>query len=114
MPSTSPPVPLHGTWRTYTTADGLASLKVDHIAEDRDGYLWFATSAGVSRFDGEAFRTSTPHDGLPANEVLYVLCDRQGRIWCSTPKGICWYDGHTWHSLGSLILQHSRVREVES
>ncbi|NKB72804.1 MAG: AAA domain-containing protein [Candidatus Latescibacteria bacterium] len=100
MPSTSPPpVPLHGTWRTYTTADGLASLKVDHIAEDRDGYLWFATSGGVSRFDGEAFRTSTPHDGLPANEVLYVLCDRQGRIWCSTPKGICWYDGQTWHPL---------------
>ena len=110
MPPTSPsPLPLHGTWRTYTTADGLASLKVDHIAEDHDGYLWFATMGGVSRFDGEAFRTFTPHDGLSANIVLSVLCDRQGRIWCGTYSGVCWYDGHTWHRLtagGSPLDYH--------
>ncbi|NKB72432.1 MAG: AAA domain-containing protein [Candidatus Latescibacteria bacterium] len=86
-----------GTWRTYTTTDGLASLKVEHIAEDRDGCLWFATVAGVSRFDGDTFRTFTKNDGLPDNGVQTVLEDSQGRIWCGTQKGVCWYDGETWH-----------------
>ena len=37
--------PLRGTWRTYTTADGLAGMRVEDIVEDRDGFLWFATSS---------------------------------------------------------------------
>jgi ligand-binding sensor domain-containing protein len=52
-------VVLHGTWRTYTTADGLASLRAEHITEDHDGYLWFATEGGVSRFDGSP--SQQPH-----------------------------------------------------
>ena len=40
----------HGTWRTYTPVEGLAGLQVEHIAEDAEGYLWFATvHGGVSR-----------------------------------------------------------------
>ncbi|NKB71058.1 MAG: AAA domain-containing protein [Candidatus Latescibacteria bacterium] len=99
--SSSPPAPLHRTWRTYTTADGLASLKVEHITEDRDGYLWFATVGGVSRYDGDAFHTFTRQDGLADNMVSSVLCDRQGRLWCGTQRGVCWYDGHTWHPLAA-------------
>ena len=57
--TSQPPVVLHGTWRTYTTADGLASLRAEHITEDHDGYLWFATEGGVSRFDGSP--SQQPH-----------------------------------------------------
>ena len=40
-----------GTWRTYSLADGLAGVRIEHIAEDSEGYLWFATwDNGVSRF----------------------------------------------------------------
>ena len=47
-----------GTWRTYSMADGLAGMRIEHIAEDSEGYLWFATwDNGVSRFDGDEFRT---------------------------------------------------------
>ena len=58
--TSQPPVALHGTWRTYTTADGLASLRAEHITEDHDGYLWFATEGGVSRFDGSP--SQQPHE----------------------------------------------------
>ena len=45
-----------GTWRTYSTADGLAGMRIEHIAEDSKDYLWFATwDNGVSRFDGDEF-----------------------------------------------------------
>jgi len=62
-----------GTWRTYTTADGLAALQVEHIVEDQEGYLWFATcTGGVSRFDGDEFRTFTTRDGL-CSDLVYGL-----------------------------------------
>ena len=91
-----------GTWRTYTTADGLAALQVEHIVEDDDGYLWFATcSGGVSRFDGDEFSTYTTRDGLCSDLVYGMLCDRQGRLWFGTlDRGVCWYDGRSFHRFG--------------
>lgn len=39
----------------YTTRDGLINNGVFAINQDKYGYLWFATAAGVSRFDGYKF-----------------------------------------------------------
>jgi signal transduction histidine kinase/ligand-binding sensor domain-containing protein len=86
-----------GTWRTYTTADGLAGLQVEHIAEDQEGYLWFATLTGASRFDGDTFQNFTTHDGLCGDQIYALHCDRKGRLWFGTSEGACWYDGHTFH-----------------
>ena len=89
----------HADWRTYTPAKGLAGHQVEHIEQDRDGFLWFATTnSGVSRFDGEEFVTFTRRDGLCGNQVMHVLCDRRGRLWFATiDGGVCWYDGSTFH-----------------
>ncbi len=51
------PLDRRGTWRTYSTTDGLPGVRIEHIAEDGEGYLWFATwENGASRFDGDEFR----------------------------------------------------------
>jgi len=91
-----------GAWRTYTTADGLAGLQVEHIVEDQEGYLWFATaSGGVSRFDGDEFQTYTTRDGLCSDLVHGLLCDRQGHLWFGTlDRGVCRYDGQAFHHFG--------------
>ena len=39
----------------FTTTDGLARDTVKDIFEDETGTLWFATSSGVSQYDGEKF-----------------------------------------------------------
>ena len=39
--------------RTFTTKDGLADDRVTAIAQDREGHLWFGTSGGASRYDGQ-------------------------------------------------------------
>jgi hypothetical protein len=44
-----------GSWRTLEVADGLPDPSVPHIFQDREGYWWFATLAGVSRYAGERF-----------------------------------------------------------
>ncbi|MDE2955018.1 MAG: triple tyrosine motif-containing protein, partial [Gemmatimonadota bacterium] len=89
-----------GTWRTYSIADGLSSLRIQHIAEDSEGYLWFATwDNGAIRFDGDAFQTFTQQDGLCSDLIITIYMDSQKRLWFGTSKGVCWYDGTGFHHL---------------
>ena len=89
-----------GTWKTYSIDDGLPSLRIEHIAEDREGYIWFATwDNGVCCFDGDAFQHFTTKDGLIDDQVFFIQQDRQERLWFSTSKGVCWYDGADFHPL---------------
>ncbi|MDE2954447.1 MAG: triple tyrosine motif-containing protein, partial [Gemmatimonadota bacterium] len=89
-----------GTWRTYSMVDGLAGVRIEHIAEDSEGYLWFATyDNGVSRFDGDEFQHFTRQDGLVSSHVYFISKDSQNRLWFGTLNGVCWYDGTDFHHL---------------
>ena len=89
-----------GTWKTYSIDDGLASLRIEHIAEDREGSIWFAAwDNGASRFDGDEFQNFTTRDGLVHDRVFFIQKDRQERLWFGTSKGVCWYDGADFHPL---------------
>ena len=94
------PLDRTGTYRTYSIADGLAGMRIEHIAEDSEGYLWLATwGNGVSRFDGDAFQNFTRRDGLSDDYTYFILQDSQNRLWFSTLNGVCWYDGSEFHHL---------------
>lgn len=41
--------------KNFTTRDGLASNVVNCGLQDRQGYLWFGTNHGLTRFDGYRF-----------------------------------------------------------
>ncbi len=89
-----------GTWRTYSMDSGLAGLRIEHIAEDSEGYLWFATwDHGVSRFDGDEFQNFTQRDGLCSDRTFFSQKDSRDRIWFGTLNGVCWYDGADFHHL---------------
>lgn len=65
----------------YDTKDGLPSATVYDISQDKNGFMWFATENGLSRFDGKNFRTYTTKDGLPDNSILKVHGDNTGRVY---------------------------------
>ena len=89
-----------GTYRTYSMADGLTGVCIEHMAEDSEGYLWFATwDNGVSRFDGDEFQNFTKQDGLIDDRTYFVAQDSQNRLWFGTANGVCWYDGAKFHHL---------------
>ncbi len=89
-----------GTWWTYSMADGLAGVRIEHIAEDSAGYLWFATwDNGISRFDGDEFQNFTRQDGLVSDHVNFIFQDSRNRLWFGTLNGVCWYDGANFHHL---------------
>ena len=45
--------------RNYNVKDGLANATVYSAVQDQEGFIWFATPTGVSKFDGKRFRNYT-------------------------------------------------------
>jgi ligand-binding sensor domain-containing protein len=72
---------------TFTTADGLPHSRVNRIVRDSRGFLWFCTTGGVSRFDGERFTSYGPRQGLTTLSTYNLAEDRSGTIWVSKPDG---------------------------
>ena len=76
----------------YDISEGLAGSTVYCITQDKDGFIWVGTEAGVSRFDGTHFRNFTTKDGLPDVEILEMFTDSRGRVWMAPfRKSICYY-----------------------
>jgi hypothetical protein len=59
-------------YRYFSTRDGLAQMQVMCAFQDRDGYMWFGTKGGISRWDGSSFKNYTPEDGLPLGETVNI------------------------------------------
>lgn len=49
----------------YTTLNGLSSNTIRCMIEDSNGYLWFGSSSGITRFDGYHFVNYKPSENLP-------------------------------------------------
>ncbi len=80
------------TFRHLTVEDGLPGSTVYMAMQDSKGYIWLATDAGVSRYDGLTFKNFTTADGLTGNEVFYICEDSRGRIWIVPFQSkLCYY-----------------------
>ena len=65
----------------YTTHDGLTENEVKDIYQDREGFFWFATGNGISRFDGYRFKSYRKNDGLTNPIISQIVEDSLGNIW---------------------------------
>ena len=68
-------------FKQLPTRDGLAQSQVRAMAHDADGYLWFGTLGGASRFDGRFFRNISVQDGLPDPQVSAIARSADGALW---------------------------------
>ncbi|ASZ11991.1 histidine kinase [Chitinophaga pendula] len=71
----------------YNVKDGLANATVYSAVQDKNGFIWFSTPTGVSKFDGKRFRNFSKRDGLTDNDVIKLAADSKGRIWFFTLNG---------------------------
>ncbi len=70
----------------YTSSEGLASSQVYEMMQDREGYMWFATANGVSRFDGHKFTNYSTKDGLNSNSIICLTEGNKGEIYFGNEK----------------------------
>src|ERR1700721_1971337 len=70
---------------TFTTEDGLGANVVNDILQARDGSLWIATYAGLTRFDGQHF---TQVDFPLAPSVNSIAEGPDGDLWLGTQAGV--------------------------
>ncbi len=66
---------------------GLPSSEVYRVIQDKKGFIWMSTDAGVVRFNGNSFKCYTTADGLPDNTVFDLVEDAKGRIWMNCYNG---------------------------
>ncbi|MFT3884577.1 MAG: two-component regulator propeller domain-containing protein [Flavobacteriales bacterium] len=71
-------------FRQFTPREGLAQSQVRAIAQDAQGYLWFGTLGGASRFDGNGFTNYALQEGLPDAQVNAVLAASDGTLWLAS------------------------------
>lgn len=78
--------------RKLTIDDGLSQNIVHDILQDSQGFMWFATTGGLNRFDGQTFKVYTHAVGDSTNlhnsYVSKLLEDKQQNIWVGTVKGV--------------------------
>lgn len=68
-------------FKHFTPEDGLPTSQIYQSMQDVDGYMWFATDAGVVKYNGYEFKTFTTKDGLTDNVVFRLFQDYKKRIW---------------------------------
>jgi ligand-binding sensor domain-containing protein len=73
---------------SFAAVPGFADDSGNQILEDRDGVAWFATWAGLVRFDGTKGRRITLQDGLPHDSVFAVVGTEDGAVWAATTSGL--------------------------
>jgi hypothetical protein len=78
-------------FKNYSVEDGLPSSEIYDLLQDTKGYIWIATSKGVSRFDGYEFRNFSSKDGLAGYSILRLYEDFKGRVWTSSYEGYLSY-----------------------
>ena len=72
----------------FTTRDGLSQRMISQIVQDKQGFMWFSTWNGMTRFDNYSligYKTSrNPDYPLSNARINYISESATGNIWCVT------------------------------
>lgn len=79
-------------FRNYSATDGLCSNTVWCISQDDQGYMWFGTKNGLSRFDGYKFKSyqfNKNIQGSIGNNFIRAICRFDAKTyWIGTEGGL--------------------------
>ncbi|MBP1675403.1 MAG: hypothetical protein H6Q24_1541, partial [Bacteroidetes bacterium] len=76
----------------YNVNNGLLNSSVEYVYVDNEGYVWFATTTGLQKFDGFNFTnyvySSDDSSSVSYNFISTLFEDKNGEIWIGTLKGL--------------------------
>lgn len=83
-------------FRHYQVDEGLLHNNVTCILQDRLGFIWMGTRAGLNRFDGYTFKSyTTDRSRIGSNYIRALKADKNGLIWIGTSAGLFTLDPAT-------------------
>ncbi len=100
--------------RNFSVKDGLPSSEVYEMLAASNGYLWFSTDMGVSRFNGYEFKNFSTENGLPDNTVYGVYEDSKQNIWFRSISGNLSYFNNATGKICSLPCNKELVSVVKN
>lgn len=97
-------------FQVLSLADGLPHSIVNHAMQDSQGFMWYSTHGGLSRYDGYTFKTFTPQNdprvGLLHYEVEAAQEDARQNIWIRYSAG-----GVSRYNMATQQLSHYPLQE---
>ncbi|WP_290791600.1 hybrid sensor histidine kinase/response regulator transcription factor [Flavihumibacter sp. UBA7668] len=76
------------SYESISTSKGLSQGYIWDILQDKNGFLWFTTKAGLNRYDGYNFKVYAynAYDSttISSNATLHLYEDSKDRIWIGT------------------------------
>lgn len=100
-------------FRNYTVTDGLKSNTIWAISQDEQGYMWFGTKDGLSRFDGYQFKSFKFDKNNPfsiGNNFIRKIFKYDAKTyWIGTEEGLYILDleteaFHRFDTLGTNLV----------
>jgi len=67
--------------KSYAAENGLPTRIITDACQDKEGFMWFSTYMGISKYDGFTFRNYDTLTGLPYQHYRKIKCDEKGIIW---------------------------------
>lgn len=91
----------HYVRNAWSIEQGLPQISALAIAQDRQGYLWVGTQAGLARFDGVRFTAFNPEStpGLAGIWINALHVDADNRVWIGTYRGLSVYEDGAFRTL---------------
>lgn len=78
-------------FNNLTVHNGLSNNKVNTIAQDSSGFIWFGTDNGLNRFDGYYFKVfkndSKDSNSISDNIIWALSVDQNNNLWAGTKGG---------------------------
>jgi ligand-binding sensor domain-containing protein len=78
-------------FRHITANEGLINNRVITICQDKEGYMWIGTQAGLQRYDGIRFKNYLADvrdtSALQSDWISAIFEDSKKRLWIGTDQG---------------------------
>lgn len=95
------------SFKTYNSNSGLSQNSIYSITQDKEGFLWFGSQAGLNRFDGNEFKLFVPrivtnHKVMTDFSKMITALHRDATnfLWVGTTNELLIYDAvkNKWYT----------------
>lgn len=78
----------------YNSLNGLSNDNVFQVVQDKEGFIWVATSYGLNKLGPNGIKKYYKMDGLYSNAILSLDIDKNGSLWIGTAEGLCVFENN--------------------